>query len=150
VKYTLNLPENPTHQAFYRAFKTLFVTKRSTDDFNRRAKGILHSFREDPLCVSVMVECYRKLPLLTGWQQGKHIPTTTNLIESFNSHLEGRLKTIKGFESFHHANLWLNAYFLHRRTKPFTDCQRKFRTLNGQTSLSQTQIPGIVVPSFFR
>jgi transposase-like protein len=109
VKNTLDLDNNPTHRAFYRSFTTLFDIKRSEDDFNRRAKGILGWFKDDPVCVAAMVDCYRKLPLLTGWRQGKHIPTTTNLIESFNSHLEGRLKTIKGFESFAHANIWVNA-----------------------------------------
>jgi transposase-like protein len=149
VKYTLNLEANQQHQAFYRSFKTLFAFKRSVDDFNRVAKNILTAYRNDPICVSLMTECYRKLPLLTGWRQGKHIPTTTNLIESFNSHLEGRLKTIKGFENFHHANLWFNGYFLYRRLKPFTDCHGKFRRLNGKTSLSQTKKPGIEIPSFF-
>ncbi len=70
--------------------------------------------------------------------QHRHIPQTTNLIESYNSHLEGRLKTIKGFESFTHADNWLNAYFLRRRLKPFTDCSGKFATLNGTCSMEQT------------
>ncbi|MBD3279439.1 MAG: hypothetical protein GF390_01875 [Candidatus Pacebacteria bacterium] len=77
------------------------------------------------------------------------MPTTTNLIECFNSHLQGRLKTIKGFESFKHADLWLNAYFLRRRTKKFTDCRGKFRNLNGKTSLFKAKKPGIDLPVFF-
>ncbi len=28
-------------------------------------------------------------------------PNTNNLIESFNSHIQGRLKSIKGFEKYH-------------------------------------------------
>ena len=68
----------------------------------------------------------------------KHIPRTTNLIESYNSHLEGRLKTIKGFESFTHADTWLNAYFLKRRLQPFTDCTKQFKALNGTCSLEHT------------
>ena len=68
----------------------------------------------------------------------KHTPRTNNLIESFNSHLQGRLKTIKGFESFNHAELWLNAYFLRRRTKKFTDCEGKFKSLNGKSSIEIT------------
>jgi len=123
--------------------------KRDESDFNRRAKGILGDFQDEAHCVQVMIDCYRKLPLLRGWSQGKHIPTTTNLIESFNSHLEGRLKSIKCFESFAHANTWLNAYFLNRRVKKFTDCEGKFERLNGKTSLSQTQKPGIDIPDFF-
>lgn len=149
VKKTLDLDFNPRHREFYRSFKTLFTMKRDESDFNRRAKGILGDFQDEAHCVQVMIDCYRKLPLLRGWSQGKHIPTTTNLIESFNSHLEGRLKSIKGFESFAHANTWLNAYFLNRRVKKFTDCEGKFERLNGKTSLSQTQKPGIDIPDFF-
>lgn len=79
----------------------------------------------------------------------KNTPTTTNLIESMNSHLEARLRPLKGFESFKHANLWLNGYFLRRRTRKWTDCSEKFRRLNGKTSLEITKKPGIDVPSFF-
>jgi hypothetical protein len=39
-------------------------------------------------------------------------PTTTNMIESFNSHLEARLKPLHRFRSFNHAKLWLNGYVL--------------------------------------
>lgn len=149
VKHSLDLDNNPIHREFFRSFKTLFSDKRSLDDFNRRAKGILGDFCSDPICVQTMVDCYKKLPLLRGWSQSHKIPTTTNLIESFNSHLEGRLKTIKGFESFVHANTWLNAYFLNRRQKKFTDCVGKFKRLNGTTSLSQTQKSGIDIPNLF-
>lgn len=67
-----------------------------------------------------------------------HCPNNTNLIELYNSHLNGRLKTIKGFSSFQSAALWLNAYALRRRTKTFTDCDEKFKVLNGKCSLEMT------------
>ncbi len=66
------------------------------------------------------------------------MPQTTNLIESFNSHIQGRLETIKGFESFEHANAWLNGYFLKRRSTPFTDCTGKFKHLNEKTSIQES------------
>lgn len=50
-------------------------------------------------------------------------PHTNNLIESFNSHMQARLKSIKGFETFTNASRWLNAWMIRRRTKPFTDCR---------------------------
>lgn len=62
-------------------------------------------------------------------------PHTNNLIESFNSHLQGRLKSIKGLQSFRSAERWLNAWMLRRRTKPFTDCDVPFKHLNGKMSL---------------
>lgn len=62
-------------------------------------------------------------------------PNSTNLIELYNSHLQGRLKTIKGFESFASAKTWLNAYLIRRRTKALTDCKAKFKHLNKHASL---------------
>jgi len=87
--------------------------------------------------------------MLLAYLRQRNTPQTSNLIESFNSHLQGRLKTIKGFESFTHAKLWLNGYFLRRRTKKFTDCRGKFRKLNGKTSLQIVKKPGIDLPSLF-
>lgn len=74
---------------------------------------------------------------------------TMNLIEYLNSHLHGRLKTIKGFESLSHADTWLNAYFLRRRIKKLTDCKGKFRYMNGKTGVSMTQKHGIDIPTYF-
>ena len=65
-------------------------------------------------------------------------PNTTNIIESYNSHLQGRLDTIKGFQSFESAQAWLNAYLIRRRTKILTDCKGKFKLLNKHCSLEFT------------
>lgn len=62
-------------------------------------------------------------------------PNNTNLIELYNSHLNGRLKTVKGFKSFPSAVRWLNAYVVRRRTKELTDCEKRFKHLNGKCSL---------------
>ena len=86
---------------------------------------------------------------MQGYLEHKGTPSTTNLIESFNSHLEARVRPLKGFESFKHADLWLNAFFLRRRTKKFTDCSGRFRRLNGITSLEIVKKPGIELPMFF-
>ena len=86
----------------------------------------------------VMLDIARRSPDLLGYLKLKNTPRTTNLIESFNSHLQGRLKTIKGFESFKNAQTWLNIYFLRRRLKKFTDCEKQFKKLNGTASLELT------------
>ena len=65
-------------------------------------------------------------------------PNNTNLIELYNSHLNGRLKTIKGFQSLLSARRWLNAWLLRRRTKKLTDCEKKFKHLNKHCSLEFT------------
>ena len=65
-------------------------------------------------------------------------PNNTNLIELYNSHLNGRLRTIKGFQDVLSANRWLNAYLIRRRTKTLTDCEGKFKYLNQHCSLEFT------------
>jgi hypothetical protein len=72
------------------------------------------------------------------------------LIESFNKQLQGRLKTIQGFESFATAERWLSAWVLRRRLTPFTDCRGKFKKLNGRPSIENTRRGGTKIPDFFR
>lgn len=68
----------------------------------------------------------------------KDCPRDTNLVELYNSHLQTRLKSIKSFQSIPAAKRWLNAYLIRRRTKTLTDCELKFKHLNGYPSLFWT------------
>ena len=140
---------NPRHILFMQILEKLFAKKRSKEELTIIAGRMVKEFSDEPLLLRILAELERKELLLFGYQYLKGIPTTTNLIECYNSHLQGRLETIKGFESFQHADLWLNGYFLKRRTKKFTDCEGKFRHLNGKTSLSKTLMAGIDTPIFF-
>lgn len=149
IRRTLDLTVNQQYIPFMKRVEELFVRKRSSDDFNRIAKNIFHQYKHIPLCMNILVDIYKHEDVLLGWRQGHDIPTTTNLIECLNSHLQGRLKTIKGFESFAHADLWLNAYFLRRRSKKFTDCEGKFKRLNGCTSLQKSKKITSIIPSLF-
>lgn len=149
IRTLLDLENSSLHQIFFGVLCRLMIQKRSKDDFERKASNLVSQFDHDSTCSNILLELSRKQTLLQGYLSHKGTPTTTNLIESFNSHLEARVRPLKGFETFKHANLWLNGYFLRRRSKPFTDCQRKFKRLNGKTALSQTQKPGIDLPSFF-
>ena len=63
------------------------------------------------------------------------IPNTTNLIEGTNNQIKSRVHSMKGFNSFENANLFLNAWMINRRLKPFRDCRSPFADLNGKTSL---------------
>ena len=147
---TLLDPEHHLHDArFFGELCTLFVVKRSIGDFQGRARILYERYRHILHYRDILLDLERRQALLLGYHAHRNTPTTTNLIESLNSHLQGRLDTIKGFESFQHAQTWLNGYFLKRRITPFTDCTRKFHRLNGKTRLSQTQKAGIEVPTFF-
>jgi transposase-like protein len=119
--------------------ETLFSNKISIEDFKSRASKIYNKYANtNELCKKVMLDIAKRSPDLLGYLKLPKTPRTTNLIESFNSHLQGRLKTIKGFENFKNANNWLNIYFLRRRLKKFPDCEKQFKKLNGTASLELT------------
>lgn len=137
IRATLSVRTNETYVPFMREIEELFAQRYSKEQFDQMASKIYRNY-PDPKCQAVMLDIEKRKKELCGYMLAKHIPRTTNLIESFNSHLQGRLKTIKGFELFTHADAWLNAYFLKRRLTKFTDCTKKFRNLNGKRSLELT------------
>ena len=150
IRKTLDVRMDPTYRPFMQRIEMLFSQRRSADEFLRLAGKITHWYGSDPRCLSVMMDIQRRLPQLTGYMHQKRIPRTTNLIESFNSHLQGRLDTIKGFQSFKTADTWLNVYFLKRRLTPFTDCEKTFRVLNGKPPLIQTMKDPTKIPELLR
>jgi transposase-like protein len=138
IREQLSVRTDPTYLSFMKEIEILFEKRRSKEEFQLLAGKLVYRYGQDIRCMNVLLDIQRRLPFLTGYMAQKRIPRTTNLIESYNSHLEGRLKSIKGFESFATADLWLNAYFLKRRLTKFTDCEGRFRFLNGTCSLEQT------------
>lgn len=64
-----------------------------------------------------------------------NIPATTNLIEGYNSHLELRLASIRGFESILTAKNYINALILKKRFTKFSCCKKTFKHFNGKTPL---------------
>ncbi len=125
----------------------LFSFKRSLDDFNRYSKNILNDFNHNQIYVSILVDIYKRRNVLLGYLNVKGTPNTNNLIESFNSHFESRLRAMRGFDSFKHADLWINALIVRRRFKDFTDCKRKFKHLNGKSSIQKTKNKNVVIPT---
>lgn len=138
IRSTLAVRTEPTYIPFMQGVTHLFAERRSQNEFAHLAQKLVYRYKDDPVCLQVLTDIQRRLPQLTAYMYQKHIPMTTNLIESYNSHLEGRLKTIKGFESFKHADRWLNGYFIKRRLQLFTDCTKQFAHLNGTRSLEHT------------
>jgi len=127
-------------------------TEEKYRDFFCDLKGEVFDNREDPQealrRLSTASSCYNRVikNILGSIQYREEVlfnyllvpgcPNNTNLIELYNSHLNGRLKTIKGFQGFVSAEVWLNAWIIRRRTKSFTDCEGKFKYLNGHPSLA--------------
>lgn len=123
--------------------------KRSDEVFNRWLFTLYRDYNHDPLCLPILtnIEKYRKE--LLAYRGIPQAPLTSNLIESFNSHLESRLFSLKYFNSVSHAKLWMNGYVLKRRMTKFTSCGDKFSFLNGKTGVQMTQKQGVVIPSYF-
>lgn len=151
VRKDLNVRSDSTYQPFYLSLESALKEKLSPFDFNLALGKIFKEFKgEANERVSGWIGTFLKFrEELLAYQRFPGSPYTTNLIEAYNSHLEGRLKTIKGFQSYRSANLWLNGYILRRRLKPFTDCEDPFKHLNGKCPLQNVLKTGLKLPPIF-
>jgi transposase-like protein len=134
IRRQLRVRSDPTYVPFMREIEFLFGKRRSYEEFFNVARKILLRF-PDPKCQSVLLDIERRKDVLLAHVGNPEIPRTNNLIECFNSHLEARLKDMKGFESMAQAKLWANAYCIHRRFKAFTGCTKPFAHLNTKASI---------------
>jgi transposase-like protein len=148
-----------TDERYHHFFNSLVAHIFKVKNQNKTTKGLMHVFYKrtygNRLLENIVTGIkYRQVELF-NYLQIKNCPNNTNLIELYNSHLQARLKSIKGFQSFDSAKRWLNGYLIRRRTKPLTDCKTKFRKLNGFASLQFTiadpqswpaEIAGIKLP----
>lgn len=136
IRGLLNVRTEEKYQGFFYALRRVFRKARSEDQVFQELRFI--ETRNNSMLLNILAEVRNRSGDLFAFRQIQDCPNSTNLIESYNSHLKGRLKTIKGFQGFVSARRWLNAYLIRRRTKPLTDCLTKFRQLNGFASLQMT------------
>lgn len=134
IRRTLNSRTDPTHEHFIKQIEHLF-RKESVYEYSKYAVKLLKEHSRNPVYRKILSDMDLKHEYLIRYLVDKKVPSTTNLIELFNSHLEARLKSMKGFESFYSAELWLNAYIMNRRLTTFKCCSKKFKHLNGKCSL---------------
>lgn len=149
MRRDLNVRSGKEYQNFMNRIENLFLKRLDFVSFTRELFDIYAEFKSDQKCVYWIEDIRRKEKELLAYNQFKDVPRTTNIIEAYNSHLQARLKAIKGFNSFHSADRWLNGYILRRRLKPFTDCNHKFKHLNGKCSLEKTLKRGLKLPNLF-
>jgi len=144
------------HHFFHSLIKHVFTEPQNNKE---KEEGLLYVLENrtnnNEILQSIIVDIAKKYNYLFAYENINHCPKTNNIIESFNSHLNGRLKTIKGFQSFKSAERWLNAYLIRRRTKPFTDCKGKFKKFNRKMPLQnsikkQADWPDILNTNFFK
>lgn len=140
LRRELSIRTQDTYLHFFNSLKKHVFTESRNDQ--QLSQGLLYikqaHTQGSRYLESMLHEINARRSELFAYQSIQGCPNNTNLIELYNSHLNGRLKTIKGFKSFPAAQTWLNAYLIRRRTKQLTDCEGKFKHLNGHASLELT------------
>ena len=140
IRQQLHIRTDETHRHFFNALKKYVFDDYENDAHLTTALRQLWDERCEniPLRHAILLQIHKRRKELFVYQTIPNCPNNTNLIELFNSHFNARLRSLKGFKTKHHADLWLNGLLLRRRTKPFTDCGSKFRHLNGKCSLEMS------------
>lgn len=149
VRKTLRVRSDPTYKEFVTDIEKLFERRMTVMEFDRLAGKLYLKWKDNPVAQDIILNIEKRKTDLLAYTHVPSTPYTTNLVEGYNSHLEGRLKSIKCFENPSRAKSWLNAYILKRRLTPFTDCQGKFKKLNGKCSLELTLQDNDFLPKLF-
>jgi transposase-like protein len=148
LRKQLCIRTDPTHRVFFHAVKnSIFDAPHDHISVRPVLKQLFLQFAQyDVVRQTILREIDTRRAALFAYATIPHCPKSSNLIELYNSHVNGRLKTIKGFKSFRAAARWLNAAVLRRRTTPLTDCRGTFKKLNGHCSIAFTIKKGIIFP----
>lgn len=139
LRQYLSVRTDEKYQPFFYDLKEGFKTKHHPKKREALFAHITYTYGlKDETILGIMADIEKRSDELFAYKTVKNCPNTNNIIESYNSHLNGRLRSIKGFDSYRSAERWLNAWMVRRRAKNFTDCQKPFKHLNGKCSLFQT------------
>jgi hypothetical protein len=149
IRRTLKIRSDETYRTFMHRVEDVFVGKRADEDRNKRLFSLFQEYQSDPACVAVLMNIQKYSPELLAYRGIPAAPTTSNIIEGMNSHIEARLHSLRSFQSPTHAKLWFNGFILKRRFTPFTDCRGKFKHLNGKSGVQMTKKPELVLPTLF-
>lgn len=149
IRRELHVRSDAFYRPFMRKIEEIFKGKLNDDALNKKLFNLYRDYGQDTICLSVLTNIERYKSELLGYRGIPDSPVTSNIIESFNSHLEGRLFSLKSFQSIPYARLWLNGYVLKRRLTKFTDCGVKFRHLNGRCGIDLTKKEKVTVPILF-
>jgi transposase-like protein len=138
IRRLLRVRTEERYRHFFHSLKRHVFTEGTSEERmeNGLAHVLEHHAQGQRALENILSDIRYRRDVLFAYLERKDCPNNTNLMELYNSHLNGRLKTIKGFQSFVSAARWLNAWMLRRRTKAFTDCEGKFKHLNGHPSLA--------------
>ncbi len=137
IRKVLTVRTNEYHQHFFNSLRLhVFLEPKTINEVLQGLKHVKDNRCENnKLRLDIVFQIYHRVDELFAYLSIPNCPNNTNLIELYNSHLNARAKSIKGFSSFKTAGTWLNAYLIRRRTKQLTDCEGRFKYLNGHASL---------------
>lgn len=139
IRRALHVRTEDEYRPFFASLhERIFLDAYSQEEITQGLRYLLDKYSQDQLCVNILMDINQRREILFQYLTIPNCPKDTNLIELYNSHMQGRLKSIKSFQSVFAAQRWLNAYILRRRTKTLTDCDIKFKHLNGYASLFWT------------
>jgi hypothetical protein len=140
IRTALRIRSEERYAHFFNSLKLYVFTPYQTDE--EITKGLEYVKEnhagQNHLLNNILADIENRRNELFAYRHFDSCPNNTNLIELYNSHLNGRLKTIKGFQCLVSARRWLNAWLIRRRTKTLTDCETKFKYLNRHCSLEFT------------
>ncbi len=140
IRNDLNIRSSDRYEHFFNSLK-LHVFIEGTDE-QKITQGLMHVFYKRTegkrMLQNIVTAIKARQEDLFNHLRVKDCPNTTNILESYNSHLQGRLESIQKFQSFASARKWLNGYIIHRRTKKLTDCKGRFKPLNKHCCLEFT------------
>lgn len=147
IRQALKIRTDAQYHSFFYDLVDAFNVKTHYHKRNAIFRKLQYRYSHDHLLDQILMDILKRYDELFAYSYRiNKCPNTNNLIESYNSHLNGRLKTVKGFNSFQGAERWLNAWMIRRRTKEFTDCSGRFVHLNGTCSLSHSMKKGLQLP----
>lgn len=149
IRRNLKVRSDVTYKPFMKRIEDILSEKLNDGALNKKLLSLYTDYQYDPRCLSVLTNIERYKPELLAYRGITDAPLTSNMIESFNSHLEARLFSLQHFNSVKHAKLWLNGYILKRRFTKFTSCKGKFRSLNGKRGVDLTKKHEVELPTFF-
>ncbi len=138
IRIELNFRSSDRYHHFFNSL-IKHVFKVPEDKITEGLMHVFHNRTEGKrMLQNIVTKIQARQEDLFNYFRFKDCPKTTNIIESYNSHFQARLKSIRSFQSFDSARRWLNAYIIRRRTKKFTDCKGKFKKLNKHAALEFT------------
>jgi len=104
LRQYLQVRTDDTYKPFFSELKEAFRPKHHYLKRQAKLSHVNYTYAKNhKTLLPIMTDIIAREDELFTFKQIKNCPSTNNIIESYNSHLNGRLKTIKGFDSFRSA-----------------------------------------------